>query len=61
MGKMKELLLDQEPNQTIVVNLFGGPSVGKSTLQAELYTSMKKAAIPFYHWVLTVKKAEKKS
>lgn len=28
--------------QTKVINLFGGPNTGKSTLQADLYTDMKK-------------------
>lgn len=30
-------------NNTTVINLFGGPGVGKSTLQAELYALMKMA------------------
>lgn len=30
---------------TIVINLFGGPGIGKSTLAAELYASLKKKNI----------------
>lgn len=32
-----------EPRETVVINLFGGPNTGKSTLQADLYSYMKKA------------------
>jgi len=50
MGKVKEILMDLEDQidqqyrnkKTTVINLFGGPGVGKSTLQADLYADMKK-------------------
>ena len=48
MGKMKELAMElaeqqaMEPVETTVINIFGGPGAGKSTVQADLYTWMKK-------------------
>ena len=31
--------------QTIVINLFGAPGAGKSTLMAELFASLKNAGV----------------
>lgn len=49
MGRVKELINEHEPfpevqeqRKTTVINLFGGPGIGKSTLQADLYAYMKK-------------------
>lgn len=33
------------PDKTLVVNLFGGPGVGKSTLAAEVFVELKKRGI----------------
>lgn len=41
MGKFKELVMEPQ-NSTTVINLFGGPSTGKSTLQSEIYAYLKK-------------------